>query len=451
MSARALVSTQKQSGAEAAPPISGVLQRKCACGNHTMSGECEECKSKKGTLQRASVSPRAESEGEVPPIVHEVLRSSGRPLDAATRAFMEPRFGPDLSRVQRRGAVPKGVQTELEISQPGDPYEQEADRIADRVMRMPTPLAERQNAPVFTQVERISRRQERGAQLREIAREPRSGFLPPGSGQPLPMSVRDFFEPRFGYDFSQVQIYTDTHAAKSARSIDALAYTAGTDIVFGTGQYALATPKGMRLLAHELAHVVQQGRSQPLIARQANMGEAIVEVEEEHKRPDELEASDAAAIGEEVLKTVGYEELIRLATEAGLLEEKEMGPTEAPIRRLPASVHEMIFRQGAEAAVTFGGVFTRYAVAAGITSQLDSPAPGPADLVALGILAVGLVAATYTVLSRDVCDAQLIRCLENVWQPDWNQGTFGPRKDCGACHRECKHAGGAWPYYKCPD
>ena len=85
------------------PAAIGVLQRKCACGNHAM-GECEECKESKmikGLLQRASVSPRGkEIEGEVPSTVHEVLRSPGQPLDAETRAFMEPRFGHDFSGVR---------------------------------------------------------------------------------------------------------------------------------------------------------------------------------------------------------------------------------------------------------------------------------------------------------------------------------------------------------------
>lgn len=103
MSERALVSAQKQASTRVTPSTSGVLQRKCACGTHTMSGECEECKSKQGLLQRASLSPRGrgiEGEGEVPPIVHEVLRSPGQPLNPATRAFMEPRFGYDFSQVR---------------------------------------------------------------------------------------------------------------------------------------------------------------------------------------------------------------------------------------------------------------------------------------------------------------------------------------------------------------
>jgi hypothetical protein len=66
-------------------------------------------------------------------------------------------------------------------------------------------------------------------------------------------------EPRFGHDFSQVRVHTDTRAAESARAANALAYTVGSNVVFGAGQYALGTTKGRNLLAHELTHTVQQG------------------------------------------------------------------------------------------------------------------------------------------------------------------------------------------------
>jgi outer membrane protein OmpA-like peptidoglycan-associated protein len=80
------------------------LRCKCACGGSASAGgECEECKKTNEILQRASLSPDkkgTEGGGEVPPIVHEVLRSPGQPLDAATRAFFESRFGHDLSQVR---------------------------------------------------------------------------------------------------------------------------------------------------------------------------------------------------------------------------------------------------------------------------------------------------------------------------------------------------------------
>ncbi|MFL5801675.1 MAG: DUF4157 domain-containing protein [Roseiflexaceae bacterium] len=132
----------------------GLLQRACACGQHSGSGgECAECRKKReGTLQRAAVNPSPVH--AVPPVVQDVLRSSGQPLDAGARAFMEPRFG---------------------------------------------------------------------------------------------------------RDFSGVRVHTGARAAESARAMHALAYTVGRDVVFGAGQYAPATLAGQRLLAHELAHTIQQG------------------------------------------------------------------------------------------------------------------------------------------------------------------------------------------------
>src|SRR5205085_3153068 len=71
-------------------------------------------------------------------------------------------------------------------------------------------------------------------------------------------TTRTFMEPRFGHDFSRVRVHADGRAAESARSVNALAYTVGEDLVFGAGQYAPGTSAGKRLLAHELSHVVQQ-------------------------------------------------------------------------------------------------------------------------------------------------------------------------------------------------
>jgi len=77
-----------------------------------------------------------------------------------------------------------------------------------------------------------------------------------GVGRSLAESERAYFEPRFGADFSQVRVHTDT------RAVNALAYTVGRDIVFGAGQYAPTTPTGKKLLAHELTHVLQQSNGQ---------------------------------------------------------------------------------------------------------------------------------------------------------------------------------------------
>ena len=95
-----------------------------------------------------------------------------------------------------------------------------------------------------------------------------------GGGQPLPESVRNYFEPRFGSDFGRVRIHTDSQAAMSARELNARAYTQGHDIVFAAGEHSPSTTAGRRLLAHELTHVVQQ-RSNPKTIQRACGKKAI--------------------------------------------------------------------------------------------------------------------------------------------------------------------------------
>jgi hypothetical protein len=85
----------------------------------------------------------------------------------------------------------------------------------------------------------------------------------PAAGQPLPAATRAFFEPRFGWDFGDVRVHTGSTAAAAARSLRASAFTTGQDIVFAAGAYAPATTAGRMLLAHELAHVVQQAPGRP--------------------------------------------------------------------------------------------------------------------------------------------------------------------------------------------
>jgi hypothetical protein len=80
-------------------------------------------------------------------------------------------------------------------------------------------------------------------------------------GKPLDRETRDFFEPRFGHDFSQVRIHTDGQASESAKLVKANAYTVGNHLAFGSGYYSPQSPKGKKLLAHELAHAVQQSQT----------------------------------------------------------------------------------------------------------------------------------------------------------------------------------------------
>jgi len=97
------------------------------------------------------------------------------------------------------------------------------------------------------------------------------------SGQPLDSATRAFFEPRFGHDFSRVRVHSEEEAAESAAVARALAFTVGSQIVFGAGQYRPQSGEGRKLLAHELAHAIQRTSSsvsgEPAIQRQADPDE----------------------------------------------------------------------------------------------------------------------------------------------------------------------------------
>jgi hypothetical protein len=200
---------------------------------------------------------------------------------------------------------PAPVQAKLTISQPGDKYEQEADRVADRIMSMPEPAGRLQRAcsecedevqrqPEEEEEEEVSAKllqrqpeeeeeeEEVSAKLlqRQPEEEEEEETVRPkaqpgqttqatpavtakinalhGGGQPLSPSSRAFFEPRFGHDFSQVRVHSDTRAADTAKVVNARAFTVGRDVVFGAGQYTPDSQGGRRLMAHELTHVVQQ-------------------------------------------------------------------------------------------------------------------------------------------------------------------------------------------------
>ena len=177
-----------------------VLQRKCACGGSAgLSGECERCKTNK---------------------------LLGKPL-----------------------------QKKLAVSEPGDEYEQEADRVAEQVMRMS--LLTPKNGQTSLSSVMLHRRTSEGAsghvEVPSIVHEVLSS-----SGKQLDQATRNYFEPRFGHDFSRVRVHVDQKAAQSAQAVNASAYTVGQNVVFSRGQFAPGSHDGNRLLAHELTHVVQQ-------------------------------------------------------------------------------------------------------------------------------------------------------------------------------------------------
>src|SRR6185295_11487759 len=97
--------------------------------------------------------------------------------------------------------------------------------------------------------------------------ESRIASLRNGGGEPLSPSLRSYFEPRFGSDLSGVRLHAGGEAAEAAREVRARAFTVGRDVAFGAGEYRPESAEGKRLLAHELAHVVQQAGPAALPAR----------------------------------------------------------------------------------------------------------------------------------------------------------------------------------------
>ncbi len=139
------------------------------------------------------------------------------------------------------------VQRKLVVGASNDPLELEADRVADQVLAGPAevaaPLVRRGSAPSSADARAAPDSVERALA---------------GTGSPLEPMLRKDMEQRFGHDFSRVRVHSSAAARQSAAEIDARAYTVGQDIVFGASQYFPQSFTGRRLLAHELAHVVQQ-------------------------------------------------------------------------------------------------------------------------------------------------------------------------------------------------
>lgn len=222
-------------------------------------------------------------------------RKPAREADAV-RAGMHPSPA-GLRYVQRSpacacgGTCPRcrarsGLGAGLTIGPRDDPYEREADRVAEAVMGKagaagaitPLPAAVQRKCAACGEATGMTRDETRpededtlqaradGSSAPVTAPAAPDSRAAPESvaqalgaaGQPLDSSSRSYFEPRFGRDLSQVRVHSGSLAARSARDVHAHAYTVGHDVVFGAGKYAPDTWQGRRLLAHELTHVVQQ-------------------------------------------------------------------------------------------------------------------------------------------------------------------------------------------------
>ena len=177
------------------------------------------------------------------------------------------------------------IQAKLTVSHPHDHYEQEADRVADQVMRMHdtvstgTTVSRQIHQPTITrkcarcneelnrsscskcaEEDQLQAKSSAGQSVPSVSSglEGRINSLRRG-GTALPDSVRSNMESRFGHDFSRVRVHTGSVASETTQAVKARAFTLGSSIAFAPGQYSPGTSAGQRLLAHELTHVVQQG------------------------------------------------------------------------------------------------------------------------------------------------------------------------------------------------
>jgi uncharacterized protein DUF4157 len=178
------------------------------------------------------------------------------------------------------------IQAKLTVNAPGDEYEQEADRMAEEVMRMPAvqraELEDEDEEPEIM-TKREPAHAAGGAFEAGEAFEQQLGASQ-GQGQPLLPSLREEFEAKFGADFSGVRVHADNQSAEMNRAIQARAFTTGQDMFFGQGAYDPGSRGGQALIAHELTHVVQQ------------VGEQI-QPKEEGKQPVSTKTIPAKSIG----------------------------------------------------------------------------------------------------------------------------------------------------------
>jgi len=319
----------------------GLLQRTCECGGVPgLTGECEECSGKRLSGQRGSNPPALPNN---PP--------DDQPTGQIQRSTLG---GYSFGKLAIAPKERYGIQTKLAIGQPNDRYEQEADRVANQVMRMPAPDSlergplvnsnlpfaahqlpvQKQEAKEEDEEKKkgkIQSKEESGQTPRVTAELEQQLQASQGKGQPLPEETRSFMKSRFGQDFNHVRVHADGEAAQMNRALNAQAFTHRQDVYFGADKYSPQSVEGQRLLAHELTHVVQQtGRIQTsLVARQLN--QTILQREEEKgsagNQGDVRETTDQGSEATRGTKTIkakpplppgnweiiGYDALVRVS------------------------------------------------------------------------------------------------------------------------------------------
>jgi hypothetical protein len=254
--------------------------------------------------------------------------------------------------------VPR-LQTSLVVGGPEDKYEQEADEVAETVMRMsdapsfPPPDGDgngnKGSLPQHTSAAPFEEIQTSGEGAAPVTPEVETRINDMrGTGTPLPDSERTFFESRFGADFGDVRLHTGDAAAQTAQDLNARAYTVGSDIAFNAGEYQPGSEHGRKLLAHELTHVVQQGGASELsgggngaqrqVQRQGGPETAPQEAEgpTEEEKAAAAAAAAAALAAATAVKAEGQEAKTNTRSEGEAEKAAAEGPRQTAVASLAA-------------------------------------------------------------------------------------------------------------------
>jgi Domain of unknown function (DUF4157)/Novel toxin 15 len=240
-------SLQRAPSFYAAPALEG--KKPCDCGAPSgFSGRCAPC-------EGLSLSPS--------PVKPGMGTLSASPAPSAFEAVAEKKTPPPA-------LSPIRLQKQLRVSAPADAAEIEAEEIGRRVSQMAEPV---RTPPSLRRAGRST--VQRRAIQPSFASAPvvRSIEASRSAGAPLPRPVRSFMEPRFGADFSNVRVHTGQEAAVISTQLNAHAFTTGRDIFFNEGQFRPDSDSGRELIAHELAHTIQQGGTIQRAAMDTNVAE----------------------------------------------------------------------------------------------------------------------------------------------------------------------------------
>lgn len=302
----------------------------------------------------------------------------------------------------------------LAVSQPGDLYEQEADRAASRVVGPGSGRAGWSLSRIG--IAAPLQREASGTAMVDTA-PPEVHDVLRGPGSPLDRSTRGFMESRFGHNFSSVRVFHDEAAARSARSVAANAYTVGDKIVFNCGRYSPESHSGRRLLAHELTHVVQQQFASPTGASRLPIGEpgsahelaaerAASASMQDSPSPDGGGRAEALArasrLHQPVVQRSAYAEA-KEATYKGLIwaarksTQATLGVLRTLASKLPANMQGGASTLINVADVVIGAVF---AVELAVVGMIVGAGEGVADMVeGLVKLVLGVAKVLYDVIS----------------------------------------------------